>query len=115
MLAGNRLTALPPELAQCTRLELLRLAANGLTELPAWLLALPRLAWLAYAGNPLGAAAEVAAAPSHPGRAIAWPELAVQHQLGEGASGVIYQARWQPVAQPAREVAVKLFKGARDE
>jgi hypothetical protein len=110
MLAGNQLRHLPAELAQCTNLELLRIAANQLTELPAWLLAMPRLAWLAYAGNPLGAAAEAAVVARHPIGSIAWPELAVEQQLGEGASGVIYRARWQRVGED-REVAVKLFKG----
>lgn len=108
MLAGNQLRSLPAELAQCTNLELLRIAANQLTELPAWLLAMPRLSWLAYAGNPFGAAAE-AAANQYPIGTIAWAELALEQQLGEGASGVIYRARWQ---RADKEVAVKLFKGA---
>jgi hypothetical protein len=113
MLAGNRLTELPRSLAACTRLELLRIAANRLTELPAWLLSLPRLSWLAYAGNPFCEAAETAAVARHPINTIAWPELALQQQLGEGASGIIYQADWQATAsQPPRAVAVKLFKGA---
>lgn len=103
MLAGNRLRALPAEMAACTRLELLRIAANRLDELPAWLLALPRLSWLAYAGNPC-AATNV---PGAPPRAIAWQRLQLQQQLGEGASGVIHQAR----QDGARSVAVKLFKG----
>ncbi|WP_310395777.1 leucine-rich repeat-containing protein kinase family protein [Hymenobacter sp.] len=112
MLAGNRLTALPKTLAACTRLELLRIAANQLTELPAWLLALPRLAWLAFAGNPFCARAEAQALAHRPIRTIDWRELAVEQPLGEGASGVIYRARWQaPGAAPA-DVAVKLFKGA---
>lgn len=111
MLAGNQLRELPAELAQCTNLELLRLAANQLTALPAWLLAMPRLAWLAYAGNPLGMAAEAAAVARHPIGTIAWPELVVEQQLGEGASGVIYRARWQQLGTD-KEVAVKLFKGA---
>ncbi len=111
MLAGNQLRHLPAELAQCTNLELLRIAANQLTELPAWLLALPRLAWLAYAGNPFGAAAEAAAVARHPIGAIAWPELVVEQQLGEGASGVIYRARW-PRGGEDKAVAVKLFRGA---
>ena len=112
MLAGNRLRHLPVELAQCTKLELLRIAANELTELPAWLLALPRLSWLAYAGNPFCAAAEAAAVARHPIASITWPELVLEQQLGEGASGVIYRASWQRPGQPAAEVAVKLFKGA---
>lgn len=106
MLAGNRLKALPESLAQCERLELLRIAANQLTELPEWLLRLPSLAWLAFAGNPL--------CPAHapePVRQIPWAELNVQQQLGEGASGVIQQALWQPQNEPAKAVAVKLYKG----
>ncbi|TGE25148.1 protein kinase [Hymenobacter aquaticus] len=113
MLAGNQLTALPETLRHCTSLELLRLAANRLAELPAWLLALPRLTWLAYAGNPFSAAAEAAAEARHPIRPIAWPELSLGRELGQGASGVISQARWQPEdGVPPREVAVKVFKGA---
>ncbi|WGG49487.1 leucine-rich repeat-containing protein kinase family protein [Rugamonas sp. DEMB1] len=104
MLAGNRLRALPAEMAACTRLELLRIAANRLSELPAWLLALPRLSWLAYAGNPCAATN----LPGAPHRAIAWQRLQLQQQLGEGASGVIHQAR----QDGAQTVAVKLFKGA---
>ena len=111
LLAGNRLRHLPAELAHCTRLELLRIAANELTALPAWLLALPRLAWLACAGNPCSAAAEAAAVGRHPIASIAWPDLALEQQLGEGASGIIYRARWQRPAG-AKEVAVKVFKGA---
>lgn len=106
MLAGNRLTSLPASLAQCHQLELLRIAANQLTELPDWLLQLPSLAWLAFAGNPLCAALE-----SKPVRQIPWAELSIQQQLGEGASGVIQQAVWQPPQQAARTVAVKLYKG----
>ena len=107
MLAGNQLTALPEALADCTSLELLRIAANRLTTLPAWLLSMPRLAWLAFAGNPFSAADEDAATTAaHP--AIAWDRLAIAHQLGEGASGVIYQAALHGTGA----VAVKLFKGA---
>lgn len=109
MLAGNRLQQLPASLSQCHRLELLRIAANQLTELPQWLLQLPSLSWLAYAGNPLEAQAEAAAlAATTP---IDWSQLSLQQQLGEGASGVIHQALWQPPGQIARNVAVKLYKG----
>ncbi len=112
MLAGNRFTKLPETLAHCTRLELLRIAANQLQELPPWLLALPRLAWLAYAGNPLSERAEAVAMANHPIGRIAWPQLAIEQQLGEGASGVIYRARWRREGAFPVEVAVKLFKGA---
>ena len=115
MLAGNRLRRLPETLAQCTQLELLRIAANELEELPAWLLTMPRLSWLAYAGNPFCAPLETAAHDSPSTVGIAWDELAVRERLGEGASGVIYEARWQSgpaVEAPEKPVAVKLFKGA---
>ena len=112
MLAGNQLTELPDMLANCTKLELLRIAANRLTELPAWLLTMPRLAWLAYAGNPFCARAEAAAVAKHPIRTIDWERLALEQPLGEGASGVIYRARWQHAGTAPAAVAVKVFKGA---
>ncbi|QKG53401.1 leucine-rich repeat-containing protein kinase family protein [Hymenobacter sp. BRD67] len=112
LLAGNRLRQLPQALANCIHLELLRVAANQLTELPAWLLAMPQLTWLAYAGNPFCDELETAAVATHPIRAIAWQELALAQRLGEGASGVIYRAQWQPAGLAPTAVAVKLFKGA---
>lgn len=107
MLAGNQLTALPASLAACTNLELLRIAANRLTVLPDWLLSLPRLSWLAYAGNPLSAEREMLALEQADIPAIAWQRLQLGPQLGEGASGVIYQAVFDD-----NDVAVKLFKGS---
>lgn len=109
MLAGNRLRALPESLGNCHRLELLRIAANQLTELPRWLLALPSLAWLAYAGNPLETEADAEALDATP--RIDWSTLQLEQKLGEGASGVIHQALWQPADQPVVPVAVKLYKG----
>lgn len=111
MLAGNRLRQLPLSLATCSRLELLRISANCLDELPNWLLTLPRLSWLAYAGNPFCADRELAAQGAAPIGAIGWQQLRVQQALGEGASGVIYQAEYTS-GEPPRAVAVKLFKGA---
>ncbi|MES2262826.1 MAG: leucine-rich repeat-containing protein kinase family protein [Pseudomonadota bacterium] len=111
MLAGNRLRTLPPELAACSRLELVRIAANRLTELPDWLPMLPRLAWLAYAGNPFCEARERDAIAGTAIAAIGWDRLQMQHQLGEGASGVIHQAQLG-YGDDARPAAVKLFKGA---
>jgi hypothetical protein len=112
MLAGNRLRTLPEELAACSQLELLRLAANQLSGLPAWLLRLPRLSWLAYAGNPFSEALEAEALIDTPIAAIAWPDLKLEAQLGEGASGVIYRAELADQHGALRDVAVKLFKGA---
>lgn len=112
MLAGNQLTGLPESMAACTRLELVRIAANQFTELPQWLLSLPRLSWLAYAGNPFSEEAEAAAVAQHPIATIDWNALILEHQLGEGASGVIYQGQWQRKSASPQAVAVKLFKGA---
>lgn len=117
MLAGNRLRQLPDQLAQCQQLELLRISANQLGMMPPWLVGLPRLAWLACAGNPfsdLHAQAHQLTPPT----AIEWRNLHLQHVLGEGASGVIYQAllntnrdSHQGTCEPS-PVALKLFKGA---
>ena len=106
MLSGNRLESLPETMKNCTRLELVRLASNQFQALPDWLPALPRLAWLAVAGNPVVSAPS----PAHgaPGMArIGWGDLEIQARIGEGASGVIYEARLG-----GEPVAVKLFKGA---
>ncbi len=110
MLAGNQLTVLPEAMRGCVGLELLRIAANRFQALPEWLLQLPRLTWLAFGGNP------VSATPRDPSPAVArlhWADLDLGEQLGEGASGVIHKAHWQPSPQEAgHAVAVKLFKGA---
>ncbi|MFM7236141.1 MAG: protein kinase [Cyanobium sp.] len=110
MLAGNQLADLPEAMRSCVGLELLRLSANRFQVLPEWLLQLPRLTWLAFGGNP------VSTSPSVPRQAvprIQWADLVLAQQLGEGASGVIHQAHWQPSPQAAGQpVAVKLFKGS---
>ncbi|SDA85140.1 Leucine rich repeat-containing protein [Janthinobacterium sp. 344] len=108
MLAGNCLSHLPASLADCHRLELVRIAANRFTALPAVLLSLPRLGWLAYAGNPFTQAQELAALADAATAGVAWTRLELAQQLGEGASGVIYQAR----LDGRDAVAVKVFKGA---
>lgn len=115
MLAGNRLSGLPAGMGRLQRLELLRLSANRFERaehaLPDDLLALPRLAWLAHAGNPFSAADEQTAPALAGARRIPWSELRLQALLGEGASGQIHAARWQPAIGPAQDVALKLFKG----
>jgi len=110
MLAGNQLSTLPTELSTCHRLELLRVSANRLSALPDWLMHMPRLAWLACGGNPFSEAAETHARQNTPIAHIAWSDLQIQQQLGEGASGVIHQALLS-TPQGSRPVAVKLFKG----
>jgi hypothetical protein len=115
-LAGNRLARLPAGIARLERLELLRLSANRFETvddaLPPGLLALPRLTWLAYAGNPFNADREARALEATPIAHIAWPELQLGELLGQGASGHIHAARWQPAQGAEGPVAVKLFKGA---
>ncbi len=109
-LSGNLLTTLPVEMATCTKLELVRIAANRFEALPEWLLSMPRLSWLGYSGNPVCAAAEARALTGQVALAqIPWASLQLQQKLGEGASGVIYQAA---LAGASQEVAVKVFKGA---
>ena len=114
-LAGNRLAVLPASIARCERLELLRLSANRFATvddaLPSGLLALPNLAWLAYAGNPFNADQETHALRATPIAHISWHELQVGELLGQGASGHIHAARWQPRQGAERRAALKLFKG----
>nr|WP_276583471.1 leucine-rich repeat-containing protein kinase family protein [Pseudomonas sp. RIT-PI-S] len=106
MLAANDLRELPPSLAECRRLELLRISSNQLGALPPWLLQLPRLAWLAYAGNPLCTSTDVCPTSA---ASIEWQALTLEHKLGEGASGQVYQAR----LAEGESVAVKCFKGTQ--
>jgi Protein kinase domain/Leucine rich repeat/Leucine Rich repeats (2 copies) len=109
MLAGNQLTTLPANMANCHALELLRISANQFTALPDFLFNLPKLTWLAYAGNPFCNTIEQGLISQHHINYIDWQNLTLQHVLGEGASGITYQALWQH--QSAQElVAVKLFK-----
>ena len=71
---------------------------------------MPRLAWLGYSGNPVCAEAEARALSGQVTLTqILWASLQLKQKLGEGASGVIYQAA---LADASREVAVKVFKGA---
>lgn len=106
--AGNQLTSLPDEMANCKNLALLRISANQLTALPDWLLAMPKLSWLAFSGNPFCKKIDDSLLLD----AVDWQSLTVTHQLGEGASGIISKAMWQANSDEAKEVAVKVFKGA---
>jgi hypothetical protein len=107
MLAGNRLEHLPDTMAACVNLELIRLSANRFRDFPKWLFELPRLSWLALSGNPWSEARQAEAMNE-----VDWEHLEIGGKLGEGASGVIHQAHWQPAGGlEARPVAVKIFKG----
>lgn len=109
MLAGNQLSSLPASLAHCHALELLRISANQFQTLPDFLFDLPRLTWLAYAGNPFCDAIEHTLISQQTITHIDWQSLALQQVLGEGASGVTYQAVMQHRGIQ-ESVAVKLFK-----
>lgn len=109
MLAGNQLSSLPASLENCHALELLRISANQFETLPDFLFDLPKLTWLAYAGNPFCNAIEQTLLSQQTIQAIDWHTLTLQQVLGEGASGITYQAVMQ--LKDAQElVAVKLFK-----
>ena len=105
MLAGNRLTALPIELSNCKNLGLLRISANQLSELPAWLLEMPKLSWLAFSGNPFVKSPTISSM-----ELISWKDLQLDQVLGQGASGVIYQAQ-RKTGDFSESVALKIFKG----
>jgi serine/threonine protein kinase len=90
-------------------LELLRISANQFETLPDFLFDLPKLTWLAYAGNPFCDAIEQALIRQHHIPQIDWQTLTLQQVLGEGASGVTYQAVMQDKHTQV-PVAVKLFK-----
>jgi hypothetical protein len=114
MLAGNKLTTLPESMANCQALELLRISANQLQTLPSWLFSLPKLTWLAYAGNPFSNEIEQAQMQQYQTLEIDWSQLIIGKVLGQGASGVTYQAEWQHngtlQSETNEAVAVKLFK-----
>ncbi|MZI95831.1 protein kinase [Vibrio sp. CAIM 722] len=109
MLAGNKLSRLPESLAQCQRLELMRVSANRLNTFPEWVFALPKLTWFAYAGNPFVEPIEQQALIVEM-MPIDWHNITTNVLLGEGASGLIYQADLM-LENDVHRVAVKLFKG----
>lgn len=109
MLAGNQLSSLPASMVNCHALELLRLSANQFETLPDFLFDLPKLTWLAYAGNPFCNAIEQTLISQQTINSIDWQTLTLQQVLGEGASGVTYQALMQHKGEQ-EPVAVKLFK-----
>ncbi len=109
MLAGNQLSTLPESMTNCEALELLRISANQFSELPMWLFDLPKLTWLAYAGNPFSNAIEQTQMQKLQATEIDWSTLSIGKILGQGASGITYQANWQNNGS-IETVAVKLFK-----
>lgn len=109
MLAGNKLSRLPDSLAHCKELELIRLAGNQFSTLPVWLFtSLPRLSWCAMAGNPIFSSTDD---ELNSVNQIDWNSLSIEQKLGEGASGLVYKAKWMTNDKDSMDVAVKLFKG----
>ncbi|CAI3804049.1 protein kinase [Rheinheimera sp. MM224] len=102
-MAGNQLSSLPDSMQQCHDLGLLRLSLNQFESFPDWLFELPKLAWLALGANPACPVPEALDMTAH-----SLPDYQLLEKLGEGASGVIYQARF---AQDNELVALKQFKG----
>ena len=102
-MAGNQLSSLPDSMQHCRDLGLLRLSLNQFEFFPDWLFELPKLAWLALGANPACPVPEAQAVTAH-----SLSDYQLLEKLGEGASGVIYQARF---AQDNELVALKQFKG----
>ena len=133
-LAGNQIKSLPDSMAKCKNLQLLRLSANQLTSMPDWLFTLPKLSWLAFSGNQLSSKKTITTSihssiyTSNINNTVDLPNVSVcdielGQQLGEGASGVIYQGQWintplkinqlnNNVPNKDDAIAVKLFKGS---
>lgn len=109
--AGNQLEKLPNAMRNCKNIELMRLSANQLTSLPDWLFELPKLTWLAFSGNRL---TNEQTHKSSDVINITQNDFTLMKKLGEGASGIIHQAKW--INKPeeiisTNDIAVKLFKG----
>ena len=101
MLSHNMLDSIPVELGECKDLELIRLADNNISTIPTEVLTLPKLAWISLSGNPMSKS------PSNIKKLIKESDLDIMETkvLGKGASGVVYQARYND-----KDVAVKMFK-----
>ena len=110
-LAGNQLKRLPKSTDQLVNLELLRISANQLLAFPIQILRLPKLAWLAFSGNPFCETdLHIKSVPE-----VASTDYRLLEVLGQGASGIIYQAKWNDTVNQADffpdDIAVKIFKG----
>ncbi len=103
-LAGNQIEELPAEMANCTNLELIRISANQIKSIPEWLFTLPKLSWVAFGGNPASHKIEL----NSDLESFHWEDFTVNELLGEGASGLIYKAKWNSKNE---DIAIKVFKG----
>ncbi|KAK4205518.1 hypothetical protein QBC40DRAFT_215057 [Triangularia verruculosa] len=115
LLAGNNLSTLPSSLTSCQNLTLLRLSANNFTTLPKFLFsAFPKLCYFSFGGNPCSVSSRAKHKLPFGLLDIPYPSLTIESTLGQGASGVISLASWQPSPDNSdytEPVAVKMFKG----
>lgn len=108
MLSGNQLTKLPESMANCTNLELIRLASNQLAEPPSVLFSLPNLAWIAVGDNPfLQSVVQQQVQDQQPLPILSQVDFSNSIVLGQGAGGVTKTAVWEN-----QTVAVKTFGGS---
>lgn len=111
-LAGNQLSSIPQTLSNCVNLELIRISANNLKVCPEHLLSLPKLAWIGFSGNPFCQISSELTSNFGEVAEVKQGQFSLQEKLGQGASGVIYKAKWveNEIAFP-NDIAVKVFKG----
>ena len=102
ILSGNEIEEIPAEIVSCEKLELIRLASNKLEEFPSVLFSLPSLTWLAFSGNPF-----VNTEESFQLIQFDKGDFEVEHELGNGASGIIYKVS----TKENQKFALKVFKG----
>jgi hypothetical protein len=102
ILSGNEIEEIPAEIVSCENLELIRLASNKLEEFPSVLFSLPSLTWLAFSGNPF-----VKKIESFQLIQFEKGDFEVEHELGNGASGIIYKVS----TKENQKFALKVFKG----
>uniref|UniRef100_A0A7S2QSU6 Protein kinase domain-containing protein n=1 Tax=Norrisiella sphaerica TaxID=552664 RepID=A0A7S2QSU6_9EUKA len=117
MLSHNQLKELPPDLKECSSLQMLRAANNKLETIPKEIYEAPRMAWIALSGNPctskLAAKAEAKSGEGD----IDFDKMSIGSVIGGGSGGKVYEALWMSHdAQPKQQhkkVAVKLFPGGQ--
>lgn len=117
MLANNKLQSLPNSMTNCKNLELLRLSRNNISQFPSFLLQLPKLSWLSFAGNEAWANSTNELSPAS---TVTTTDLTIGNKIGEGASGLVYEATWSdqytlkdnaPIGADGASFAYKVFKG----
>jgi hypothetical protein len=118
MLANNKLQGLPSSMSKCKNLELLRLSRNSISQLPSFLLTMSKLSWLSIAGNCMWT--EHSGSEQSSFLTVTTNNLCISSKIGEGASGLVYDATWSedyglkesaPVGADGSSFAYKIFRG----